>query len=650
MKMSSGFFYKLIVGLVVTSLVGMQCLYAQNITRYETKGKGAWEQASNWEIVTSDSQGNVVSRQDATTPPQPSDDVMVNHPIEVNNETKVLRSLTVTGSGLITGESAETDISIDVENDIIIENGGQISTTIASKEWFVSTGTISLSSNNGNVTVNGIVETGKGLNSTDILNRGGLSGDIYILADPNGLIVIGSGARLVTGRGGNGAEADVDGVDATNGGTSGDISLEGNRIKQLGSVITGAGGTGGDAGANGGDGGGGGDSGQIAIVGNDIKLSGFVRTGDGGNGGNSKANDQDAGDGGDSGEIAVSNPAVLDATIVIDNCDITQGQAGAGGSAKGTNASAGSSGNQGGVLDANDLSEPCPKISGEIIYISLENPKVDLDGALCSIESKSDVIFYGLHEEAISGEFGVTVSAPGVIDLTNVVAGKNMIISPFGEIVFHVSDADNILLAPDMTLAEITEPDAIVIEDLQATYIVIDDFESYSPYWPDELLWDIWLDGWGDPDNGSSAGYSVPDDILDYMEVTIVHSGNFSLPLFYDNSVGLSEITRTLNANWDQSGVDTLTLWYHGVKDNDAEPMYVALNDDAIVTNDDPDAALVDEWVQWDIPLQAFTDQGVDLENVGTISIGFGNKANPAPGGEGHVFFDDIRLYLPGLD
>ena len=37
----------------------------------------------------------------------------------------------------------------------------------------------------------------------------------------------------------------------------------------------------------------------------------------------------------------------------------------------------------------------------------------------------------------------------------------------------------------------------------------------------------------------------------------------------------------------------------------------------------------------------------MNLANVSTMSIGFGNKANLVAGGEGHVFFDDIRLYRP---
>ncbi len=99
--------------------------------------------------------------------------------------------------------------------------------------------------------------------------------------------------------------------------------------------------------------------------------------------------------------------------------------------------------------------------------------------------------------------------------------------------------------------------------------------------------------------------------------------------------------------DWVRDSVVTLTLFYYGVETNAAESMYVALNGNAVVTNDDRNAALVTEWTQWDIPLQEFADQGVNLANVSSISIGFGDKANPTAGGQGHVFFDDVRLYRP---
>jgi hypothetical protein len=75
--------------------------------------------------------------------------------------------------------------------------------------------------------------------------------------------------------------------------------------------------------------------------------------------------------------------------------------------------------------------------------------------------------------------------------------------------------------------------------------------------------------------------------------------------------------------------------------------MYVVLNDSAVVTNDNPDAAKRGSWTQWNINLQAFADLGVNLTNVTSITLGLGNRANPVAGGSGMLYFDDIRLYPP---
>jgi hypothetical protein len=73
--------------------------------------------------------------------------------------------------------------------------------------------------------------------------------------------------------------------------------------------------------------------------------------------------------------------------------------------------------------------------------------------------------------------------------------------------------------------------------------------------------------------------------------------------------------------------------------------MFVVV-DGVVVVNDNPDAAINTTWTRWDIPLQLLADEGVNLSNVRSMTIGFGNKLNPtAGGGSGFVFFDDIRLY-----
>ncbi|MBN1505322.1 MAG: hypothetical protein JW955_00665 [Sedimentisphaerales bacterium] len=85
-----------------------------------------------------------------------------------------------------------------------------------------------------------------------------------------------------------------------------------------------------------------------------------------------------------------------------------------------------------------------------------------------------------------------------------------------------------------------------------------------------------------------------------------------------------------------------------GLITNTPEPMYVVLNDSAFVYHPDPNAVTTDLWSQWVIPLQAFADRGVDLTNVDTVGIGVGTRGNTTDvGGQGQMYFDDIRLYRP---
>ncbi len=125
------------------------------------------------------------------------------------------------------------------------------------------------------------------------------------------------------------------------------------------------------------------------------------------------------------------------------------------------------------------------------------------------------------------------------------------------------------------------------------------------------------------------------------------------MPVFYDNSIlRYSEVEKTLTypRDWTEKGVNTLTIWFIGDAANAAETLYVALNGNAIFTNDNPNAAQVETWTQWNIDLSApggFADQGVNLANVNTIAIGLGNKKNPVAGGSGTIYIDDIRLYRP---
>ena len=190
-------------------------------------------------------------------------------------------------------------------------------------------------------------------------------------------------------------------------------------------------------------------------------------------------------------------------------------------------------------------------------------------------------------------------------------------------------------------------------------FLTVDDFEDYDV--GNNEIWWAWIDGLGYASHptlpahpGNGTGSMVGDETTgSYMEETIVHGGGKSMPFFYGNNqqgkLRYSEVEKTLSSqrDWTEEGVGVLSLWFYGDASNAAEPMYVALNGNAVVTHDNPNAVQIDTWTEWPIDLQSFADQGVNLANVNTIAIGLGNKKNPVAGGSGTIYIDDIRLYRP---
>ncbi|UCE47095.1 MAG: LamG domain-containing protein, partial [Phycisphaerales bacterium] len=175
-------------------------------------------------------------------------------------------------------------------------------------------------------------------------------------------------------------------------------------------------------------------------------------------------------------------------------------------------------------------------------------------------------------------------------------------------------------------------------------YLIVDDFESYNDI--DEgqpgsnRIYLTWIDGYGTTTNGSQAGN------LDPPFMSQGHSGAQAMPLSYDNAGKTSEATRTLTTkkDWTEQGVTKLVIWFSGASGNAAERMFVALGNATVYHPDD--AATQDGgWNEWVIDLQEFANQGTDLTNVGSITLGFGTRGAPVPtGGTGTVHFDDIRL------
>ncbi|MHC4560509.1 MAG: PA14 domain-containing protein, partial [Planctomycetota bacterium] len=148
-----------------------------------------------------------------------------------------------------------------------------------------------------------------------------------------------------------------------------------------------------------------------------------------------------------------------------------------------------------------------------------------------------------------------------------------------------------------------------------ANFLIVDDFESYNDLDPADpasnRIFNVWLDGYNDPTNGALVGNDMPP----FAEQTFVHGGLQSMPLFYDNSAGKSEATLTLTypRDWTEKDVDTLTIWFRGASANTPETLYVALNGSTVVDHDNPDAAKITSWTEWNVSLTRFSDQGVDL-------------------------------------
>jgi len=182
----------------------------------------------------------------------------------------------------------------------------------------------------------------------------------------------------------------------------------------------------------------------------------------------------------------------------------------------------------------------------------------------------------------------------------------------------------------------------------EISYVIIDDFESYNDLDPDDpqsnRIFDTWLDGYDNPSiNGAVVGYTHPP----FTERSIVHRGRQSMPYFYNAFFKFSKAERPLHPpqNWAEQGAGVLSLWFHGNESNLPASMSVVLNGGSAVYHDNADAVQIDDWTEWTIDLQAFI--GVDLTNVNSIAICFGDQNNPEPGGMGKMFFDDIWVYWP---
>ncbi len=175
----------------------------------------------------------------------------------------------------------------------------------------------------------------------------------------------------------------------------------------------------------------------------------------------------------------------------------------------------------------------------------------------------------------------------------------------------------------------------------------VDDFESYTD---DEggRIYETWIDGWV---NGT--GSTVGNTTAPFAERTIVHNGLQSMPLDYNNInapfYSEAELDFATVQNWTVGGVSDMAFYFRGAATNGAGPLYVAVEDSsgqvAVATNPTAAAVTTAAWTQWKIPLSSLT--GVNLAKVKKFYIGVGDRKNPAKGGAGRLYIDDIQVIKP---
>lgn len=160
-------------------------------------------------------------------------------------------------------------------------------------------------------------------------------------------------------------------------------------------------------------------------------------------------------------------------------------------------------------------------------------------------------------------------------------------------------------------------------------FISVDDMESYEDV-AGSWIWQIWVDGFEVPENGSTVGNG------DLPETEIVRTGNQSLPMAFDNSSSpLSKATRTFDPtqDWTKSGVQKLILYYQFGLESTGGEFYVEVNSVRVAA---ALVAVVEGWSSIVIDLAA---AGIDLSKVGTLTIGVDGA-----GAKGVVYVDDVVL------
>jgi hypothetical protein len=197
-----------------------------------------------------------------------------------------------------------------------------------------------------------------------------------------------------------------------------------------------------------------------------------------------------------------------------------------------------------------------------------------------------------------------------------------------------------------------------------ADFITVDDFEQYDT--SGNRVYNTWCDQRCQEYEETGSWLTLTKGLSYRGNQSVEYWYNCNDPYaIYNYAEAWLPLASVGFTDWTSVDVRLLTLFFYGDPINAAtstEQMYVGVKDTGglygeMRYGDHSGEALTDiqvaEWQRWDIPFVWLTDgnsaapNDVNFASVESVHIGFGNRRNPAAGGEGWVNFDDIRLSLP---
>jgi len=202
-----------------------------------------------------------------------------------------------------------------------------------------------------------------------------------------------------------------------------------------------------------------------------------------------------------------------------------------------------------------------------------------------------------------------------------------------------------------------------------ADFLILDDFERYDK--SNNLIWYTWYCKQAMPYGQRSGAYLE-------LSTSTVHLGAKAMKYTYetdsteiwDQDYSYADACLPLDEiggfqDWTMLDLRLVTIFFYGQSENDAndtEQMYMAVhnadgNYAEVRYGDHPGESMsdlkVEEWQRWDVPFVWFTDSNaevsanVDFSAISSVYLGFGDRRDPVPAGNGVVYFDDLRLSMP---